>query len=106
MVPPANQPERPPQQRQAPGRRDGTCFNCGERGHWYNECPHPPRARGNPPGQRVYQRTEQTEIKSADGGQRLQTSRAVAPGRNRATSGYLEVEVEGRPVQCLLDQWF
>jgi hypothetical protein len=32
------------------GRRftaNGSCFNCGEMGHWRNECPYPLRPRRN-----------------------------------------------------------
>ncbi len=36
-------------------------------------------------------------------GRQVQSNRAVASGRNGATSGYLEARIEGRPVQCLID---
>lgn len=25
--------------------REGTCFNCGGKGHWYRDCPHPPASQ-------------------------------------------------------------
>ena len=105
LAPPLNQskPSASGEQRQPPGRNGGACFNCQQLGHWKNECPYSPKGRGPYQGQRTYQGDSQTEPKGASGGQQVHTNRAVTQGLKQATSAYVEVRIEGKPIQCLVD---
>lgn len=35
---------RDPDRKRGP-QQDDVCFNCGEKGHWYNDCPQPKKER-------------------------------------------------------------
>ena len=101
MVPPDRQVTDSTAQQRAPrrGNNRGQCFNCGQDDHWRRDCPHPPRARRDPNGQHAGQGSSGQPAE----GRQVQSNRAVASGRNGATSGYLEARIDGRPVQCVVD---
>ena len=85
-------------------RNEGGCFTCGETNHWERDC-HQNRVGGwrssegpQKQGLRRDNQRSKTEV-----WKRAQAKWAVAPQPKGVTSSYLEVMIDGRATQCLLD---
>ena len=106
LIPAASQSEPSSSPAQGQFKRNkykGPCFNCGQDGHWRKYCPRPPRQKRDPNSQQTVQKYIQGADEDPAERYEVRSNRAVDPGRDEVTSGYLEVEIEGRPVQCLVD---
>ena len=108
MTPGAEKTELPPpprpQQRQFRGNENrGQCFNCGADDHWRRDCPNPPKQKRSLDNPQPGRRDNQDGNGKPTEGRQVQSNRAFAANSRRSASGYLEVKIDGRLVQCLVD---
>ena len=96
-------PPRPQQRQFRWNENRGQCFNCGADDHWRRDCPHPPKQRRSSDNPQPGRRDNQDGNEKPPEGRQVQSNRAFAANSRGSASGYLEVKVDGRSVQCLVD---